>query len=89
LIGFGADAGNNAERAPVVASILHLQVGTRFFGDGIAGENRGSDEFSMSKNIAYQRESRWQRGQQFPERQNSAVGRSAHHDRFVEPELAD
>src|SRR5690348_17233249 len=52
-----ANAGNDAEGAAVVASILHFEVGTRFFRDAVAGEDGSGDQLSMGKDVANKGES--------------------------------
>ena len=51
-----SNAGNNAERAAIVASILNFQIRTRSFGDGFTREDRSRDQLSMGKDVAYQSE---------------------------------
>src|SRR5579859_1289275 len=52
------DAGNDAERTTVVASVLDLKIGPRFSPDHIPGKDRSCDQLGMRKDIAYQSESR-------------------------------
>src|SRR6202045_2183546 len=59
------NAGDDAERTTVVASILNLEIRPGFFRDAIASKNRSSDQLSVSKNVAYKSERRHREGHGF------------------------
>ena len=47
-----ADAGNDAERASVIAAVLNLQVRTSLLGCRVGVEDRRGEEFGMGKDVA-------------------------------------
>ena len=47
-----ANAGDNAKRAAVVATILHFQVRARSRSKIVTGKNRSGNEFSVGKDFA-------------------------------------
>src|SRR5690348_11391922 len=49
-----AHTGDDAERTPVVTSILYFQVWSRFSGDFIRPKHRRSHQLGVSKDVTYQ-----------------------------------